>query len=219
MADSDNSDRLSELTDSLILVILSLLPMKDVVNTTFLSKRWRDLWTTTPCLDFGNQLCSPNFVSGSRALWKGAKILKFILNLEFKLPFTTHIDSWLLCAIENRVEELYLDLSDFITHTNCLEAEYCAPQGLYSCSSITKLSLFSWRLKIDENVQWTQLKSLTIEGAHSLTEDAINKVVSGAPRLEVLNLRIFQIEENLNIQSTSLKMFKIDRVMESFRSV
>ncbi|KAL8494670.1 hypothetical protein ACS0TY_025492 [Phlomoides rotata] len=47
-----HSDRLIELPLSLIHHILSFLAMRDVVSTTILSKRWNNLWTYVPCLNF-----------------------------------------------------------------------------------------------------------------------------------------------------------------------
>ncbi|KAL8509599.1 hypothetical protein ACS0TY_016721 [Phlomoides rotata] len=52
MEESVYQDRLSELPDSLIHLILSFLPIRDVVSTTLLSKRWENLWTTVPYLNF-----------------------------------------------------------------------------------------------------------------------------------------------------------------------
>lgn len=118
---ADSDDRLSELPDALILVILSLLPVQDVVATTLLSKRWLHLWTTTPSLHFWSR--SDNFrtlVSSALARWKGSKILKFSLDFLFDLPLTTDLDPWLLFAMEKQVEELYLNVSNS-------EREYYAP--------------------------------------------------------------------------------------------
>ncbi|KAL8525374.1 hypothetical protein ACS0TY_014849 [Phlomoides rotata] len=49
---SEIVDRLSELPDSLIHLIFSFLPMRKVLSTTLLSKRWKNLWTSVPYLNF-----------------------------------------------------------------------------------------------------------------------------------------------------------------------
>ncbi|KAH6816612.1 hypothetical protein C2S51_021432 [Perilla frutescens var. frutescens] len=216
----ERRDRLSELPDSLILQILSFLPVKDVVPTTLLSKRYSNLWTTIPCLYFWD---NPefrdefrNFVNRALALWKGTKILKFNMSFMFALPLTSELDSWLLFAIEKQVEELDIDLLAFLNaawiYGNTEAREYCPPQRLYSCSSIRKLSLAYLTLKIEGNVQWNQLESLKINGKTPLSENVMNQILIGAPLLKVLDLRITDRGgENLNIESSSLKMLKIGR--------
>ncbi|KAL6539881.1 hypothetical protein OROHE_011652 [Orobanche hederae] len=160
--DSYNSyeihDRLSELPEVLIVEILSLLPMTQVVATMLLSKRWLHLWTTVPCLDFArsfhrvifdnnNKYKYQEFVRGALAHWKGSKIKKF--NLTFFIDLDSSVvagiaifDSALLFAVEKQVEELYVCNGDS-------RIDYCPPQRLYSCSSITKMSIFCCELRID----------------------------------------------------------------------
>ncbi|XP_057772041.1 F-box/LRR-repeat protein At3g26922-like [Salvia miltiorrhiza] len=205
-------DRLSELPDSLIIEILSLLDMKDVVRTSLLSQRWRNLWSTIPCLDLLEQTTS--IISSVLAQWKGPKILKFCLSFRsLTVGPSSVIDSWLLFAIEKHVEELFLVLTNWRDRDSyCLPHDsYCLPQPLYSCSSITKLTLDHCKLRIEENVQWNQLKILKIKSLDGLSGDAINQILLGAPRLEELLLKYLNIgeNENFNIQSTSLKMLKI----------
>ncbi|XP_057772059.1 putative F-box protein At1g49610 [Salvia miltiorrhiza] len=237
-SESDSLDRLSELPDSLILSILSLLSLtRDVVRTTVLSKRWKDLWTTVPCLYFRDPPTLDehrNFISAALAQWKGAKIQKFDIVYQLDSYSDSDVDSteyfsetrrdfdlWLLLAIEKQVEELIIDMefyedifdmkfreSVFYPYYN-KDCEYCAPQRLYSCSSITKLSLSTCKLIIEGNVQWNQLKSLTINGIESWSEDAMNRLVCGSPQLEELNLIFGKILQNLNIRSSSLKNLKI----------
>ncbi|MFS7888391.1 putative F-box domain, leucine-rich repeat domain superfamily, F-box-like domain superfamily [Helianthus anomalus] len=48
-------ERLSGLSDDLILKILSFVSLKDVVRTSVLSHRWRHLWTSIPHLSFSSQ--------------------------------------------------------------------------------------------------------------------------------------------------------------------
>ncbi|XP_057775735.1 F-box/LRR-repeat protein At3g26922-like [Salvia miltiorrhiza] len=189
-------DRLSELPDSLILMILSLLETRYVVRTTLLSKRWRDLWTTVPRLKFVRD--DRRFICGVLAQWRGEKIISFYLSLVFSTP--SDLDLWLLFAVERQVEELHIDFGPYSN------AQYYPPQRLYPCSSITELHLGSCcLLEIEGSVQWNRLKSLWIEVPDSSCDDAIKKILLGAPRLEKMILFIGKINENLSIRSTSLK--------------
>ncbi|XP_057773777.1 putative F-box protein At2g39415 [Salvia miltiorrhiza] len=125
---SDSLDRLSELPDSLILSILSLLSStRDVVRTTILSKRWKDLWTTVPCLEFEDE--NPEFICRVLAQWRGAKIWIFYLSLSDEVPHlppptSSDVESWLLFAVEKQVEaHMYV----FISHTAHLRVCIHAP--------------------------------------------------------------------------------------------
>ncbi|KAF9588378.1 hypothetical protein IFM89_016172 [Coptis chinensis] len=50
----NNGDRISSLPNNLLHEILALLDMKQVVQTSVLSTRWRDLWTSIPTLNFNS---------------------------------------------------------------------------------------------------------------------------------------------------------------------
>ncbi|KAH6808720.1 hypothetical protein C2S51_026503 [Perilla frutescens var. frutescens] len=207
----DTQDRLSELPDSLILKILSSLEMRDVVRTTFLSKRWNDLWTTIPSLCFSNDDVShdnqeeiQNFINRALLLWKGTKIQKFKIDICGDFDdgtFYCDMDLWLRFAMEKKVEELYLRLP-------CYDPPLAIdplPHYFCECSWIRKLSVVECDLHIHGDMHWDQLKNLTIE-CFSVTEDVINRVVSGAPQLEIFKLSILSVSnENLSIQSSSLK--------------
>uniref|UniRef100_A0A0D9XZW2 F-box domain-containing protein n=1 Tax=Leersia perrieri TaxID=77586 RepID=A0A0D9XZW2_9ORYZ len=53
LAAAASVDRISKLSDDLLLLILGFLPeAKDVVQTSIVSRRWRHLWTVTPTLRF-----------------------------------------------------------------------------------------------------------------------------------------------------------------------
>lgn len=47
-------DRISQLSDDLLIKILSLVSTKDAVAMSLLSKRWKSLWTLVPRLIFGD---------------------------------------------------------------------------------------------------------------------------------------------------------------------
>lgn len=209
-------DRLSELPDSVIFHILWFVPMNYVVRTTILSKRWRNLWTTSPFLNFDSSYVFEEDdrdrfrTSVSRALlrWNGVRILKFRVNSRRKLHERIYRDSELYAyfAKEKGVEEFYLHLPfvelDYFDSGNDV---YSVPQCLYSCSLLKLLSLRFCNFKIYGNVHWNQLKSLTVTKGFGLTEHVVNQILSGSPKLEVLRLSVVDEGHNLNIRSDSLK--------------
>lgn len=124
---------------------------------------------------------------------------------------------WVRFAVENKVEELNICLMYRPVVVEREEAAmstkedvYRAPQCLYSCSSIRKLSLVGCNLRIHGSPDWYQLKSLRIHGFY-LSEHLINQILSGTPQLEVFDLCLVEGNENLIICSTSLKMLKIEK--------
>ncbi|KAL8532172.1 hypothetical protein ACS0TY_008684 [Phlomoides rotata] len=221
-------DRLSSLPESLILHILSFLPTRDVVKTTLLSKRWENLWTTLPCLNFFDSISEydepyshrfRNFVNQALLCWKGTKILKFIIEYgrSFDKSLTGDMNFWVHFAVGNKVEELNIHLMYTSVAMEREEAVmsgrkdvYMAPQCLYSCSSIRKLSLVGCYLQIHRPPAWDQLKSLRIHGFY-LSEHLIKQILLGTPQLEVFDLRLVESNKNLNIFSASLKMLKIEK--------
>ncbi|KAH6816623.1 hypothetical protein C2S51_021443 [Perilla frutescens var. frutescens] len=206
-------DRLSELPDALILKIISSLDMRDVVGTTLLSKRWNNLWTTIPCLCYVNYDISRdneeeirNFISQALLLWKGSRVQKFKIHFcgDIDESFYRDMNWWLGFVTEKKVEELYLCLV-------CDDGLINLPHFLYECSSIRKLSLVECGLHICGDVHWDQLKSLTIE-CYSVPEDVINRLLVGAPQLEIFELSINASSNgSFTIRSRSLKKLSIKK--------
>ncbi|XP_057789326.1 F-box/LRR-repeat protein At3g26922-like isoform X1 [Salvia miltiorrhiza] len=185
-------DRLSELPDSLIFDIFQFLPISDVVRTTFLSKRWNNLWTTFPFLIFNDrELITDsdkfrNFINGVVNSWRGIKItgLSFDLvgsdpKLKEPYPSDNDIASWMHFATEKNVEALIY----YIAH------QFEVPQFLYSCSSLKVLKLILWYPQIHGNVQWDRLKKLTIV-CIGFTQNTIDQILRGSPRLELFDLTL-----------------------------
>ncbi|KAL8549979.1 hypothetical protein ACS0TY_008706 [Phlomoides rotata] len=227
---SEQLDRLSELPQSLILHILSFLRMRDVVKTTLLSKRWENLWTTLPCLNFSDIISEDdeldsnrvrNFVNRALLFWKGTKLLKFIIEIRDHFDTSSlagDMDLWVRFAVINKVEELNILLEYDEGVLDCEEDAgsskdiYRAPECLNSCSSIRKLSLVGCNLRVRKSPTWNQLKSLQING-FSFSERLINRILLGTPRLEVFELSLVESNKNLNIRSTSLKKLKINKYL------
>ncbi|XP_057772038.1 putative F-box/LRR-repeat protein At3g18150 [Salvia miltiorrhiza] len=226
-------DRLSELPNSLIHLIFSFLPTKYAVRTTLLSKRWRDFWLTVPTLNFHDRDFlyrreAPlfDFVDLALILWNGARLSRFDLAFNYHRHESGEyesrsyrnywsasliLDLWLRFAAENAVEELILDLIDGDDAKEGLFREtYWLPQRLYSCSSIRELSLAGCVVSINGGVNWDRLRVLRIEGSW-LRGYNVGRVLRGAPRLEVLILRVFGGGGRLSIVSDSLKKVVVER--------
>ncbi|XP_057772036.1 putative F-box protein At3g44060 [Salvia miltiorrhiza] len=213
-------DRLSELPDSLIFNIFELLPMNDVVKTTILSKRWKDLWTTAPFLNFTDysfkddpddpesSLKYPDiemvqdFVDEALTQWGGINILKFKIDFRsyYDHEFDDDLDEWVRWAKEKQVEEIHLRIENDYR-------PYDLPECLYSCSSLKVLVLslkYICFSRIRGNIKWDSLKSLTISDYLSLDPYFITQALRGSPNLEVFNLTL-HASKSVCIQSKSLK--------------
>ncbi|TXG67119.1 hypothetical protein EZV62_008394 [Acer yangbiense] len=128
--ENQNSDRLSALHDSILYYILSFLPTKYVVQTSILGKRWLNLWTSLPYLDFDTE--SITGATGMASLRESKKILNFVNKflqchvessiIRFRLSShrcafdSSEISSWISTAVSGGVEELdihtFQDLTD-----------------------------------------------------------------------------------------------------------
>lgn len=223
-------DRLSDLPDSLIFYIFWFLPMSDVVRTTILSKRWKNLWTTTPFLNFYNYTVSfeetdklQHFVDEALSRWKGERVLKFKLDswdgvyhygMDRAIVFCLHF------ATKYQVEELYMHLElqdvEWEKDFDRILETYLVPDFVYSCSSLKVLSLRSCLFRIDVNVnlQWNRLRSLTIINGFGDIEYMVNQVMSSSPLLEVLIMSLVEDGDSLSIRSSSLKELSIYKYLD-----
>ncbi|KAH6756216.1 hypothetical protein C2S53_004315 [Perilla frutescens var. hirtella] len=209
---SEPEDRLSELPDSLIFEIFGFLPTVDVVRTTVLSNRWKNLWTTTPNLTFNDTMMggtdkARNFINGALKLWRGIKLLKFSVHLceKLEMSMVSDINSWVRFATEKEVEDLCLDLTFQDNQVMCW-----VPQCLYSCSSLKALSLVGCFIYIQGGLQWNQLKSLKIDNDW-LKHNIVNQILCSCPQLEVLSFSVYESNDSLNVQSSSLKELTIEK--------
>ncbi|KAL1552969.1 putative F-box/FBD/LRR-repeat proteinisoform X1 [Salvia divinorum] len=215
-------DLLRDLPDALIFDIFWRLPMTDVVRTSVLSKRWRHFWTAAPFLNFDNRAVLfdhnrlRNFVNRALLCWNGNSVLKFRFHsgYQFVSSMFHDVDLWVNFAQRNGVEELHLHVlcsPRVARHGFDGNDVYCVPPCLYSCSSLTELTLEHCNLKkIYGNVQWNQLKSLRLNGLRA-NADVIHQILCATPQLEVFYLRYYNKGGNLSmtIQSTSLKKLSV----------
>ncbi|KAJ6860879.1 hypothetical protein NC651_037070 [Populus alba x Populus x berolinensis] len=128
-------DRISQLPDRILSIILSRLPMKDLVKTSALSNRWKHLWALRTNLNFDvdgifgtnheRPDCSSKHskhyeefklefarcVDGFLQNFQGTKVISFKLHFLKHLGDTSNINRWISSVIGLGIEELELILS------------------------------------------------------------------------------------------------------------
>lgn len=148
--DRDGVDRLSDLSDDILLRILDFMSIKGAGQTHGLSRRWRYLWSFRTSLVFtvnNNKTsddgvrASANVVDGVVAHYKGPKIRELHLNTHNYMVRATQIDSWIRFAIDRDVERIWLGL------WNSKEI-YKVPPELFCSKFLTSLHLQCVELKV-----------------------------------------------------------------------
>ncbi|KAH7837061.1 hypothetical protein Vadar_009118 [Vaccinium darrowii] len=207
-------DRISTLHDSVLLHILSFLPMEDVVGTGVLSRRWQNLWTSTSTLIFKKGIYDtiPKFVAsvnGTLILCRCSNIKRFVLHISCNCDesFPPDVNRWIRSATNKNVEDLDLYFRPGAT-------DYRLPQHLFTNSSLRILSLSSRDIVIAPRgqISWMLLKSLTFDSVY-LRDGALAKIISGCPVLEFLNMKEVRASSPLDINSVSLKKLVLQQCL------
>ncbi|CAL9243797.1 unnamed protein product, partial [Arabidopsis halleri] len=210
-------DCISLLPNDFLLEILSLLPTKDVLNTSVLSKRWRYLWKLVPKLDYidlddnsdyGRFL---RFVDRS-LLSNTAPVLE---SLHFKLDrefSEVDIGFWIRTAVERGLRELNF----YYSYT--IDEPIKLPQSLYTCGTIVVLKLKNVSLlDVRFPVCFQLLKTLHLEWVIFLDDESPQKLLSSCPVLEdmVLNRADGDNVISFSVKVPSLQRFIYDSASES----
>ncbi|XP_034217503.1 F-box/LRR-repeat protein At3g03360-like [Prunus dulcis] len=123
----NSADRISELPLEILASIVCLLPLKEAVATSVLSRHWRHVWASTLTLDFDPEKTLFGFTYLSRTLqdkksrryvnWinrvieqhNGPNIESFRACFDLDCRFTSSIDKWIEFALKKRVQVFVLD--------------------------------------------------------------------------------------------------------------
>ncbi|KAK6917471.1 F-box domain, partial [Dillenia turbinata] len=202
-------DRLSSLPDSLILEILSLLPIKEAISTSILSKRWRFLWHDLPILTFrSSSFRIYPLVDKTLGFHKTPKLQAFRANLWYNGKYASNVDAWIRFALGKSVERLDLKLPLFKylrDDDNKNYKKYSLPSILFRNSSIRTMRLKSFQIGTRGLViNWKCLKNLHLCDAH-LENRVVGSILSGSPVLECLELKDCSGFSQLDLKSKSLR--------------
>ncbi|KAJ4796262.1 F-box/RNI-like superfamily protein [Rhynchospora pubera] len=197
---SRNSPDLSTLPDNVLIHILSFMDPKEAVQTCILSKRWRNLWTCVPSLNFdksgfeGSHAAFVHFVT-NMLLFRGASKLDTFrlrwhacekvstLGQENCQIHVSNASAWIFSALRCKPLTISLDLYGF--------ANLELPHALFTCSSLEHLDLqfFESRRAATEPsyVNLPNLKKLKLR-CFQLSDPVMEMILSGCPLLEELSL-------------------------------
>lgn len=203
-------DKISNLPKDITNEILSKLPLRDSVRTSVLSRKWRYKWNTLPHLVFDEQLVSSqgqtlvkytlkNIVDHVLLLHAGP-IYSFKLSRKDILDFSD-IDRWILYLSRSSFKELTIDVRK--------GQRYNIPSYLYSCLGLIHLELYNCLVRPPPSTfnGLSCLTSLHLEDS-SMTQDAIENLISGCLLLERLVFKNFIGFTRLKIRAPKLIYFK-----------
>ncbi|CAL9248523.1 unnamed protein product [Arabidopsis halleri] len=183
-----NEDRISDLPEALLLQILSLLPVKDVVATSVLSKPWRSLWKLVPKLKFDYENNQSEHETYSeivcRLLLSNKAPVLESLHLDFKVGKCRAVDvgMWIGIAYARHVRDLVL-------HVISEKGSFKFPTSLYNCETLESLTLRSWVLvDVPSQVCLKSLKTLHLDSVDYKDDETFRNLLSGCQNLENLVL-------------------------------
>ncbi|KAJ1443688.1 Leucine-rich repeat domain superfamily [Sesbania bispinosa] len=184
-------DRISPLPDDILCHILSFLSTKDAISTSLLSKRWRPLWRSLPCLHFDlNFPNSPSiYINNCNIIYRIILSRDHIKSLRFQCgpifnfyldPLDANINEWVDIAIQHGLENLDLG------HPCDPPIPTLWSSSIFRCKTLVVLKLEGFFVDVDDIVHLPSLKILILDCAYFREPRCVLKLLSGCPSLENL---------------------------------
>uniref|UniRef100_A0A0E0M568 F-box domain-containing protein n=1 Tax=Oryza punctata TaxID=4537 RepID=A0A0E0M568_ORYPU len=196
MEDAAGRDGLSDLPDEILHRIMSFLNARQAVQTCVLSRRWRNLWHTVPCIN-------ADFIEFDSIGYQGSKVAfkKFVNRLlEFRDP-TAMIDTlWLKYAMPDRLDEY---------RNSAEEANRWIGHALQKQARILEVAVFFLPLDLNHSV-FTSHHLRRVRFSHVyLRKGFFEQIETDCPSLEDLFLHRCFIWDG-EISSQTLKVLTLD---------
>ncbi|XP_077228556.1 F-box/FBD/LRR-repeat protein At1g13570-like [Tasmannia lanceolata] len=204
VAQASAVDVISNLPRDAIDAILMRLPIKDVVRTSILSRKWRYMWVTIPQIVFNSQ-CYPRGIPSSNTALLNLKRVNIVDQVllhhrgpihKFEcsdyLPPCSDLDRWMVFLSRQGIKELIL---------NFYGGVYKLPACLFSCQELYHLRLLLCNFNIPPAFEgFRHLKILYLNEV-VIPNDEFECLTSNFPLLESLtciyyNVRLPRIKIN-----------------------
>ncbi|KAL4182592.1 hypothetical protein AMTRI_Chr11g150890 [Amborella trichopoda] len=201
-------DRISSLSNDILHHILDFMPIREAGRTSVLSKRWKDVWASTPCLNIFETEMDP--IDRSKYEWPAVVDKALLLHKEtihgFKLHEPVHpdghIDGWLRSLCGRGLQDLTIEF--FPLHEDNEAERYKIPSFVFACSSLVSLDLTCCVLRLPSGFKgFKSLKFLSLDRV-SLHDTILESLVSGSSHLEHLNIEECNGLSKIKIQAPSL---------------
>jgi hypothetical protein len=199
-------DRISDLPDSVLGEIISLLPTKEGARTRILASRWRNLWRSAPlnldCYDLTTSLGEvADVVSRILSSHQGPGRCFRILR-GFRPYEAATVDSWLQSPAVDNLQELRLSY----TRNNQSQLPLLSESFLRFSTTLRVATIEHCHLldRIVQGLQLPQLRQITLSNVR-ISECSIPHVIVGCPVLECLMIIDSFSFRCLRINSISLR--------------
>lgn len=207
MDSSSNLDRISMLSDYLLVLIISYLPFKDALKTSLLSKRWRNINRETRNISFKEAeivQTYPNVLDehAKRAMFvqysidwvsnfTGGVIETFELSMPNPVGYETEMQFLIEFAANKKVKNLVLDFSDqFWVDRDEVASEEDSmiqmPESVYDLTTLVTLKLLACRFDSSKLAEAGSVESLYFGWMPLAT---ITSLLSKTPLLQMLRIK------------------------------
>ncbi|KVI09941.1 FBD-like protein, partial [Cynara cardunculus var. scolymus] len=232
--DFNSDDFLSRLPDSILVSILSGLPLKDAAATSQLSRRWRYLWCQTVRLDIDNDkrldyIAAPsklrligrnkyiNWVNRVIRQHRSLTIEHFRIHYDLDMDSKGAITKWIEFAISRNVQNLVLDLTETSDYRSNPARNFVFPNNILDrksrTSSLKQQSYFNVPgVPSTEVMEIKFLKALTLKGVN-IGDETMSKILMSCRALEYLSIYNSGDMVKFKISGKELKLTTLEIVL------
>ncbi|XP_011627024.1 F-box/FBD/LRR-repeat protein At1g13570 isoform X2 [Amborella trichopoda] len=191
-------DHFSELPKAVIESILSLLPIRDAIQVSLLSRKWRHAWASIPCLNIDNyslEHVSKVYHGDPRTFTRFLRLMKrfFLFRCEpvqrCKIEVDLQqwgflLDLWINYFKERGLPELVLGHFGGSFYGGL----YQVPCSVFDCGSLKLLKITNCRLELPSSFNgFPHIETVEFKNC-DLADNLLQGIASNSPRLETLTL-------------------------------
>ncbi|CAA0839315.1 Unknown protein [Striga hermonthica] len=204
---SSNStrDRISHLPQPILHQVLGFLSQEHAVQTSALSKSWRDLGCTRPKIDFHYYSFNENHDKFVLALDKtlqgyhdrGLSLKEFLVNFDPKS--ISLLQKWIPIVLLNMgVKRFHLE-----SYPDCFDM----PSVVFEAENLEELRLANCRIHLPDKLLSKHLRRFWLFDVN-IGDEALQKIISGCPSMEYLVIEACESLTTVKACNNSLKHFE-----------